>query len=252
MASHLRNEDVPDLELEVGAASVELRHMLTASSTFASLINEVAEEYAGTSNPIKWLVEVQPGCVRLSLRAEAAAAQMQPSAAHEIATVIADGLHQLEREAVRPAYFSDRALEHAKKLASMWRAEFPIAVRNGKGKVEIDKQLSVNAEKVLGVPRKSFGTVEGRLETLSIHGGNEFAIWRRDGTRVKCRFGKYITLDEVLPAVGKRVGARGRIKARPSGEILEVEVQFLRVLGTAPATADDVRGIFRGYETAEW
>jgi len=243
----------PDLELEVGVGvPVELKQLVSISTTFERLINEVAEAYTGKARAIRWFVEVKEGSVRLPLRAERASEQVAPSAIREVPPLIADGLAMLEREAARPDYFNDKAVEVARTLAGYVRDEFPLAVRNGGERIELSQQLSVNAGKVLGRPRTSFGTVEGKLESLSVHGANEFSIWLVDGTRVTCSFGKYLTLDEVLPAVGKRVAARGQIKAHPhTGEPESVEVHYLRVLGSEPVSADEVRGILKDCETAE-
>ena len=134
----------------------------------------------------------------------------------------------------------------------MAKDDFPLALRNGNGRIGFSAQLAANAGKVLGQPRTSFGTVEGRLESLSIHGSNEFSIWQIDGSRVKCTFGKYLRLDEVLRAVDRRVAARGIVKTHPrTGKPESVEVRFLRILGQEATRADDVRGIFKGREIAE-
>jgi hypothetical protein len=101
-------------------------------------------------------------------------------------------------------------------------------------------------------PGESYGTIEGKLEEITIHGSQAFAIWQVDGTRVRCLFGKHVTLGEVLAGVGKRVAARGAIKVRPTGEPMSVEVEWLRILGPGAVTAADVRGIFRDHEVVNW
>lgn len=242
----------PDLELEVGSGvEVELRHLVSASSTFSGLINEVAEAYTGVSRPVKWFVDVEPGSVRLPLRATPGADGVHAAAAHEVSTVIVDGLAHLEREPTRPPYFTDKALEQSKALANLLTDDLPLAVRNGAGRLPLTKQLLVNAEKALGMPREGIGTVEGRLEALNVHEAKEFAVWSADGQRVKCLFGRHLTLEDVLPAVGKRVAARGRIKTRPSGDRISVEVHELRIIGADPVLADEVLGIFEGREVAD-
>jgi hypothetical protein len=243
----------PDLELEVGVGvPVELKQLVAASETFQSLINEVAREHSGSAKAVKWLVEVQPGSVRLPLRAEAGTLEAAASAVREIPRSIADGLAILEREPKRPDFFSDKALEEAKKLADLGRDDFGLAVQNGGERIALSQRLSVNVSKLLGSPRTSFGTVEGKLESLSVHGSKEFSVWRVDGTRVPCHFGRYLSLDEVLPAIGKRVAARGQIKTNArTGEPQTVEVHELRVIGERTVSAAEVRGIFKGRETAD-
>ena len=250
----MANDDAkrPDLELEVGVGvPVELRHLVRASSIFAGLINEVAEARAERPGPIRWLVEVKEGSVRLPLRAELAHDDVEPSLVQEIPAVIAEGIAQLEREPVRPQYFSDKALEQVKSLANLATADFPLAVRNGHERAAITKQAYVNAEKVLGRPRRSFGSIEGRLDALDIHAGQEFAIWPLGGKKVKCSFGEYVELEDVLAAVGKRVAARGEIQTKPNGERI-IQVHSLRVLGQRQVSVDDVRGVFKDHALEDW
>jgi hypothetical protein len=243
-----------DLEIEVGhGVPVDLRSLVNVSQKFSALLDEVASEYTGVRHPIRWIVEVEPGSVRLPLRAETTAEQVRPSAAHEVGTAVASGLSQLEQSALRPDHFNDKALEQAKALAGLVSDRLPVAVRNGTAAVNMTRQLSVNAEKVLGIPMETFGTIEGRLEALNLHGSSkEFSVWPLEGKAVKCVFGNRLDVEaDILPAVQKRVAARGRIKTRPSGERLSVEVDELEVL-PEPVSADEVRGILKGREVADW
>lgn len=243
-----------DLEIEVGhGVPVDLRSLVNVSQKFSALLDAVASEYTGIRHPIRWIVEVEPGSVRLPLRAEVTVERVQPSAAHEVGTVVAAGLSQLEESATRPDHFNDKALEQAKALAALASDGLPLAVRNGSAGVNMTRQLSVNAEKVLGVPTESFGTIEGRLEALNVHGpSRDFSVWPLEGNAVKCVFGDRLDLEkDILPAIQKRVAAHGRIKTRPNGERLSVEVDDLEVL-PEPVPADEVRGILKDFEVADW
>lgn len=244
-----------DLELEVGhGVPVELRSLVSVSDNFAKLIDEIASEVAGVKNPIRWIVEVEAGSVRLPLRAEQAADSLRPGAVEQMGEIVSGGLDLLEREAVRPEHFTDRALDLAQEIASASSEDLPIAVRNGHAPVRLSPQLAVNVEKILGLPRETVGTIEGRLEALNVHGKRrEFSIWPFEDKAVKCSFGQRLDLDrDVLPAVRKRVAAHGKIKTRPSGERLSVIVDQLTVIGDAPVPAKEVKGILRGYGDPEW
>ncbi|MGN6216801.1 MAG: hypothetical protein ACTHN7_07580 [Solirubrobacterales bacterium] len=254
MAPDNFNEPRRDLEIEVGhGVDVDLSSLVSVSQKFSSLIEEVARDYTGLSRSVRWLVEVKPGSVRLPLRGEPRAENVSPAVAHEVGTVIAKGLTGLEAAAERPEHFTDKALSLAKDLANCATEELPIAIWNGSAGGRVTKQLSVNAEKVLGTPEVTFGTIEGRLEALSIHGTKDFSVWPIGGNAIKCVFGSRLDLDvDVLPAVGKRVAVEGKIKTKPNGERVSVEVEELRVIGSSPVAADDVKGILAGYEVADW
>jgi hypothetical protein len=223
---------------------------VSASSTFAQLISEVAKTYVGSKrDPVDWIVDVQPGSVRLPLRGRPTTDKLDPSAIREIASVIAGGIETLDARSERPPCFSDRAVQLTKALANLATDDVPISVRNGQTRIPLSTRVVANADALLGPVLASYGTIEGRLEALNIHGPRPaFAIFEPlTGHRVECYFGERVELAEVTAAIGKRVGARGRIKTRRNGERVSVEVDELRVLRDAdelpPASA--ARGLLR-------
>lgn len=244
----------PDLELQVGSETpVELRQLASVSDVFANLINDVAEAFTGHRKPVNWTVEVQEGSVRLPLKAEPSTENVRPSAMPEIASAIAHGMAQLEQEPVRPDYFTDQGLEYAKALAGLLSDELPLSVRNGGERIALSKQLLVNVDIILGQARLSFGSVEGRLEALNIHGAKKFSIYSSiDGKAVTCNFGRHLELDDVLHAVGKNVMVRGAVKTTPRGERSSIEAHSIRVLGSRVVTADEVFGILEGSTEVGW
>ncbi len=240
----------PDLELEIGVgmAEVEFRHLVSVSSTFAQLVNEVAQSYGGDAKGVKWIVgEVKEGSVRLPLRAKPADDAVAVD--RELPSVITQGIAQLEREATRPEHFSDKALEQVKALAN---AGLPVRVSNGAGRLSISKEIGRHAEQALAKTHAHFGTLEGRLEELHLHQAKEFSIWEPDGTKVRCFFSKHLTLDDILEGVDKRVAVRGTIRSRSDGQAISINVETLTVLGLEAVPADEVRGIFKDHEVADW
>jgi hypothetical protein len=251
----MASENHPNrLEFEIGTGtSVDLAQLVTAATEFSAAVREVARAYTGVSNAVRWIVEVHPGCVTLPLMPEVVSEKVSPSAAAELPELIAGGLDLLQREAVRPDYFTDRALEKFRDVAKFAKDDFPIGVRNGHGRIPLGTQLVHHVELILGKPRYSVGTIEGRLESVTIHGNSEFTIWPTGRTGVKCSFGQLLSLEnDVAPALGKRVSARGRIKSKPDGTREGLQVHSLRVLNRNPVEPDEVRGILRGYEEADW
>ncbi len=248
MATEIPQDKHPDLELRIGGDEVLLKHLVAASDRFSALINEVARTYTGAAaGSIRWVVEVKEGSVRLPLHGSPVSDAVAAPAIHELADVIAKGVALIEKRPERPDYFTDKALEKAKELAKVPE----VCIRNGAAPIELTGHLMANVDQLLGKPKRVFGTVEGRLEKLDIHGPSNFIVYSSlTGKSVKCRFGKYVSLEEVTAAVGKRVGARGLVERRPNGEQVSVDVQELRVL-PEPVSADEVVGIFQGYDEVE-
>lgn len=240
------------LELELGATDVALHHLVSAGGTFAGLIHEVARSYLGTrKDPLRWIVTVEKGSVRLPLRPEVAHDEVAPSAIPGLIEAITNGLALLDMRAERPVHFSDKALQDAKALSNLVSDELPITVRNGKESAELSKRVAANVDDLLGPPETSYGTVEGALEGIQIHGAkNQFAVYDAlTGVRTECRLSEDVTLDDLRPAIGKQVGIRGEITRRASGDRIIVA----HALSIFPSEDDlpsveDVLGILEGYE----
>jgi hypothetical protein len=243
------------LELDLDSDEVTLAQLVSVSSVFAQLIREVAKEYAGTEKePVRWLVDVKPGSVRLPVRGEPAVDDLTDDEVQEIADAVLDGLATLDDRPERPPFFTDRALVEAKTLANMATDFLPIAVRNGMRSAPATKRLMTHVDEVLGPPRDSIGTVEGKLEALNVHERpHRFAIFDLiTDRRVDCYFGSRIPLDEVLKGVGRRVAVTGILKTRPSGERVAIEAHELRLFPAEEELPkpDDVLGILPRSESA--
>ena len=94
---------------------------------------------------------------------------------------------------------------------------------------------------------KSFGTVEGHLETLSVDDKRCFNIYD-DLTKekIECLFATSdIETEEIGRAVGRRVSVRGEIIYRKSGERIRVRAEELEVFPREEelSTIGDVLGI---------
>jgi hypothetical protein len=126
-----------------------------------------------------------------------------------ISDVIADGVAIIEQKPERPPYFSDVDLERARELAnpvgdevraiSLRRPSRPSRPRPRR--IQVTKRLVANVDELIGPRLESFGTVEGTLEAVTIHGRRAFYIWDQlSGRRVECFFGDRITLEDILAA----------------------------------------------------
>lgn len=243
----------PYVELKLGDgpdAAVDIRQLVNAASVFASLLREVAKEYAGTANdPVRWLVEIHDGSVRLPLRGEPATEFLAAAAIPEIATAIVAGVQMLDREPRRPPYYNDAALGHAKALANLVKDDLPISVKNGVVSTAVTKHVMANVDAVLGAPIESLGTLEGRLESVNIHGDRPtlglYDLLTRH--RTDCYFGKHLSLEDIRPGIGRRVAITGAIKTKPNGERLSIEARQIRIFPSEDdlPSFEDVVGILR-------
>ncbi|OLE15172.1 MAG: hypothetical protein AUI36_38280 [Cyanobacteria bacterium 13_1_40CM_2_61_4] len=246
---------VNELELRLDAREVALSQLVSAASVFAALLREVAKEYAGMDrDPISWIVDVKPGSVALPVKARPRDESLSEKDVPKIVNAVVTGLRTLDDAPKRPPFFNNKALVEAKALANLVTDEFHIAVNNGQLSAEATKRLMTHVDEVMGNPRDSIGTVEGRLEALDLHSKpRRFAIFDvLTDKRVECFFTSHVTLDDVLRGVGRRVAVTGIIKTRPDGERVSVEARELRVFPAEEElpSPDDVRGILPRSESA--
>ena len=73
------------------------------------------------------------------------------------------------------------------------------------------------------------GSVEGKLELISIHDRLRFTIYGRGGLRIECLFPEAM-LGQVKSALGERVCLRGKVRYRKDGKPATVEARVLKTL----------------------
>lgn len=239
------------LRLELETAALTLGHLMRVEQIVAALIREVGGAVVGgDADSVRWYVEsVTSGSIRFELRPEPATDAVSYSRMPDVVHAVAGGLALLEREAERPPFFSDQALERAAELADQVGRGLPaIRVGNAAAPVELTAQLKANVTKVLGSRRfvESIGTVEGRLETVSVHERSYFNVYDDlTGERIECHFSSDLTPPEVGRWVGRRVAITGTIRYRTTGEIVSVQADELYVFPEPESlpSATDVLGI---------
>ena len=75
------------------------------------------------------------------------------------------------------------------------------------------------------------GSVEGKLEMVSIHASPRFAIYHAiSGHSVRCKFDPHQLLDVVKEALGKRVIVSGLVHFNFKHEPIRVEIEDLMIL----------------------
>ncbi len=197
--------------------------------------------------PIKWLVtRVEKGSVRFKLEAVPNHEDISPEKMPEAVVAVVHGLHSLQREAVRPDYFSDRALDKAKELASLAKDDFTVRVLNGSLTVKPTVQLVANVERISQAVPSSIGSVDGYLHRVDLHGKRQFAIFDRvTEQRIECHFGERIPVAEIGQALEKRVRVHGEVRYKGNGDVVSVLAESIE---TFPPSAklpsvDDIAGI---------
>lgn len=232
---------------------VPMTDMIRAQQAYLELLREVSRAVARTvDDPVQWVVtKVSEGSADYSIAPRTFAARPLPEATlHEMVEAVPTGLRALRMGTDRPRYFTDRALELTRALTSTLTAEMPsLTTRNGAAEVEITRAVGTHARTILDMPYLSdYGTVEGTLETVNVHGGKrQFVIYDDlNGRRIECHFAHRIASDEIR--VERRVAVTGEIRSRENGEIISVIADRIYTFDADDElpTSDDVLGILAG------
>lgn len=161
----------------------------------------------------------------------------------EVAKAYMAGWAQIEREGTTPPYLTEAGMLNARRIVKLIGREgiAGFAVSDLSERVEISAQASANIDQLIPVRYRSIGSIEGRLETISVHGRPKFVVYlSRTGKAVTCRIEGELLLATAKDALGRRVGASGTVLSNAKGEPLRVAVERIHTLRSAeelPTTA---------------
>ena len=143
----------------------------------------------------------------------------------------ANGLKSLG-EAVRPAQFTDKAIEYSRTLASLFKSstlQAKIRVWSGQEEsISVTRAIATHAVELLSPAYEEDGAVDGTLEKLDAHGKLQFVIYDViDDRSVKCEVTEE-QLEQVWGNFRKRVEVIGTVKYRKDG--MPVSIKEKRIV----------------------
>jgi len=178
----------------------------------------------------------------------------------KVTQTFVDGLVHIQRERTTPPYFSDYGLRKAQQLARKLRKDGAEAVRIHDTERRVEAMISPavlpDLGRLINVRFQEIGSLEGRLEMISIHRVPRFTIYHAITQRsIRCKFEPKL-LDLVKDALGRRVVISGVVYFNYRYEPVRIDLQELVILpaeeGLPPARA--LRGMapdFTGDKTTE-
>ena len=231
--------------------SIGLSDLSDALVELATVLAEVDQQVTGQRS-IDWkVVQLEHSSATVGVAPVYRQNQVFDQRAQVIAACV-EGLQALRERPNRPEHFSDKALASAKRLARHVNGEVTGIVVTGAvenepvKRVSFGSRMAAHVDEIIGVSGHATGALEGRLETITIHGQNAFTIYdplRRRGTRCICDAD---TLDDIRGLLGHRVLVYGDIGYNKGGEPITIRVeqfQLLRARDELPQS-HDLRGMF--------
>lgn len=161
-----------------------------------------------------------------------------------------EGIREIQRGELRPTTIPYESLEHLRRLAGYARKPTARVVFDAPAlEVEgvVTRDLGQKVDRVLA-RGDALGSIEGQLETVSVHGKDSFTIYDAvTGKGVRCYFPEG-RLAQALAALGKRVIVQGLVRRDPAGVPREIhDVTNLHVPGPVSGT-DGLAGVYGGLD----
>ena len=239
------------LTLNLGGPKIRASKFRKAVNAFIDLINEVSNETTNISRGVQWVVKVRPGSVLVDFIPEPDKAP--PRLVAIIPETITNGLNELEKNKERPQYFSDFALEKALELASVIDPKGEdiesLQIQMDGKPSKLSHQIVANIESILKSPISAYGTIEGKLQTISVRGNIHCYIYDTltdQGVRCNVRAEDDELFQELMDHFKKRVIAYGKIRYKKTGAPSSILLEKFKVVLDQDKLPkfNDVYGIF--------
>lgn len=216
-----------DITLEIDEEVISIADFQKATDNFLGLVKEVSKQVAGHKvDSEDWSVKVYAGSIGVGVLAGSSNSYSDLTRA-----VLVSGIRSLA-EGVRPIEFTDKAIECAKGLSSLFKkTKLEPNVRiwsKTQESVQMERRVAESAESLLAVAYEEDGAVDGVLQKLDGHGKLQFVIYDViDDRSVKCEI-KDSLLSQALHSFNKRVEVIGVVKYRKDG--MPVAIQASRIV----------------------
>ncbi|MFC2009081.1 hypothetical protein ACFLUT_03405 [Chloroflexota bacterium] len=182
---------------------------------------------------LNWTIsDLRTGSAVVSIKSRPKQADLDNSA--QVVAAFVGGLSRLEREAVTPPYFSDSSLglvqSIVRRLGSDGIAGLVVESPDTNELAEVGIDMGQLVSKLRGTRYAAQGSVEGTLETVSIHRAPRFNVYHSITLRaVRCTLPEDLVA-EAGGALGRRVVVSGLVHYNAVDEPVTVDVEAMRLL----------------------
>lgn len=214
------------LTFEITGSVVTPERFQRALAAFFGLLAEVTKAVTPEGERVDWRVQVKQGSNLVGI---SPGPGVPTALAASVRHTIMSGLETLEHAPTEPPQFNERALASVNRLASSigTHDEDDTAIRiwGEKAPAPITPRLARNVAELLGEAYTDYGSVEGRLRTISEAGAFRIVIYEPIFSRsVPCNIPERL-MRQVLGLFGRRVEVYGDISYRRNGFVNRVSVQ---------------------------
>lgn len=213
-----------DLTLEITGKNVTPEKFLRGVRSFFTIVAEVTAKVAGKKTAVQWNVAVREGSNLVGLDPLPG---FNAAVIGKIMVAVADGVSQLEDRAAQPQFFSERAIKGLRDLADVVGTteedDTRVRVWVKKEPMSLSHKAVAHVAQLLASEHEDYGSVEGRLQTVTERGGFHFVIYQiLWDDPVRCYVPDRLAQKAIAP-FGQRVEVYGQIKYRKDGKAQSIE-----------------------------
>lgn len=218
-----------DITLELDEDEITLADFNGACEAFSGLVREVAKRvHPDAASAKAWTVTVYSGSAGVGV--SALPAHIALDGVNHIRHELMAGIGTLAR-GIRPAAFTDRAIEFARALANTFKqkpVEPKIRIWSGNSEsVPVGRAIVATAKELLDAVYEEEGSVEGTLEKLDNHDKQQFVVYELlEGRAIKCEVNEAL-LKQAWLHWNQRVEVIGKVRYRRDGHPVSVKATTL-------------------------
>lgn len=157
-----------------------------------------------------------------------------------------DTLATIKRGEIPAAHFNSPQIEALQRLVGNRDGKFSsLEIKNNTSVITVDKQLEDAVTNLSNLKEYSQGSVEGRLETINLHGKTKrFIVYPFTGpTKVSCEIPKRL-IESAKLALDKRVIVRGKKHYHPFDDFPHfIEADEIEIIDSEPLDIHSTRGV---------
>jgi len=241
------------LKIEGDHEGISLRSLLVGIGHELKILESLDMAISGiTKGSVDWIVtDLRAGSIACEISPHSRLADKDYGA--DISQFFVDGMRTLEEEGLTPPYFSDDILIEARSMLNMigkgGTTGFEISM-SGSTPIHVTTKTAASIKQLLPTSYSSLGSIEGRIEMVSLHKKPKFVLYLSRTMRpVTCSFDSAALLKDVKDLLGFRVNVFGMISYNLKGEPTRVSVDNIRKLrdGNELPSIGNIMGIDRDY-----
>lgn len=143
-----------------------------------------------------------------------------------------DGVNDIETNCVTPPYLSENGLIRVGEMAELIEKDdvTKFSFTTEERTVEITQKTSDNVDKLLPIKRTAYGSIEGRLEGISVHKNFKGLLYHAITNKVVTCFFDESQIDVVKEALGKRVMVSGELQKNINGDTIRIKYPELEIM----------------------